>query len=96
VQKKYLQAPFCYISDGRWETERPIKENKEKKLSALRPDISGRINEKPVAIEIQASSLTIPEIIKRTKSYSKRKIAILWVVPLLEELKKYAISPSSI
>ncbi|MDF1817809.1 MAG: competence protein CoiA family protein [Immundisolibacteraceae bacterium] len=78
---------------GNWATERPIEKNKLKKLTALRPDISGRIEEKPLAIEIQASSLTIPEIIKRTKSYSRRKIAILWVVPLSEELKKTPFRP---
>lgn len=92
-KKSICKHLFATFPDGRWETERPIKENKEKKLSALRPDISGRINEKPVAIEIQTSSLTIPEIIKRTKSYSKRKIAILWVVPLLEELKNTPFRP---
>jgi competence protein CoiA len=87
---EYLKGKF---PEGKWETERPIEENKEKKLSALRPDASGRINGQPVCIEVQASSLTIPEIIKRTKSYAKRKVAILWVVPLSEKLKSTPFRP---
>ncbi|POZ53216.1 competence protein CoiA family protein [Methylovulum psychrotolerans] len=92
-KKSFCKHLSSIFPDGHWETERPIKENKEKKLSALRPDISGRINGFPVAIEIQASSLTIPEIIKRTASYSKRKIAILWIVPLLEKLQNTPFRP---
>ena len=71
---------------GKWAVERPIPENKDKNIPALRPDISGRINSHPIAIEVQASSLTIPKIVRRTKSYAKRNIAILWVVPLLNKL----------
>lgn len=97
LHKKCKESICEYLSgiypEGKWATERPIEENKDKKLTALRPDVSGRIGNYPVAIEIQASSLTIPEIIKRTKSYSKRNVAILWIVPLLEELKKTPFRP---
>jgi len=78
---------------GKWEVERPIPENKDKGIDAVRPDISGRIDGQPIAIEVQASSLTIPKIIQRTKTYSKRGIAMLWIVPLLEELSDKPFRP---
>ncbi|MEM6821846.1 MAG: competence protein CoiA family protein [Verrucomicrobiota bacterium] len=71
---------------GNWECERPIPENKDKKIPKLIPDISGRINGKPVVIEIQASYLTVPKIVKRSVAYRAKKCAVLWVVPLKEEL----------
>ena len=72
--------------DGNWQVERPIPENKEKKITELKPDISGRINGKPIVIEVQASSLTLPKIIKRVNGYYARKTSILWIVPLKEDL----------
>lgn len=87
---KYLSNIF---PSGNWAVERPIEKNKEKGIPDLRPDVSGRINGYPITIEVQASSLTIPEIVKRTEAYSKRKIAILWVVPLLGELLSAPFRP---
>jgi hypothetical protein len=72
--------------NGNWLVERPIPENKEKKIGKLVPDISGRINGKPVVIEVQASSLTLPKIIKRVNGYYARKVSVLWIVPLKEDL----------
>ncbi len=68
--------------EGNWAVERPILENKEKYLSAVTPDISGRIDRIPVIIEIQTSILPLRTIIKRTEQYTKRECAILWIVPL--------------
>lgn len=78
-----LQNEFPY---GNWAVERLIPENKEKGLNKLTPDISGRINNKPIAIEIQNSTLTLDKILKRVDGYSKRGVSILWIVPLKEEL----------
>jgi hypothetical protein len=78
-----LQKAF---PEGKWEIERPIKENKEKGLAQLVPDISGRINNKPIVIEIQRSFLNIKTISKRTEEYTKRGVAILWLIPLKEDL----------
>ncbi len=58
----------------------------ERNIPALKPDIGGRINNKRVAIEIQNSSLTIPQILKRSMAYSFHKISILWIVPLREAI----------
>src|SRR5437764_578539 len=70
-----------------------IKENKTRKLAALRPDIGGRINGKRIAIEVQSSALTVPRILKRCHGYSKRNISILWVVPLCDELGEKPFRP---
>ena len=72
--------------EGKWETERTIPKNDALSVPELRPDISGRINDTRVAIEVQASSLTVNKIVARTESYAKRGISLLWVVPLTEEL----------
>lgn len=72
--------------DGKWATERPIPANETLGVQKLVPDVSGNINGFRVAIEIQLSQISLSQIIKRTTAYTKRKIAILWVVPLHEPL----------
>lgn len=79
--------------DGKWAAERTIPENKDKKLPELRPDASGRINGIPVAIEVQASTLTVTKIVKRAQDYTKWGIALLWVVPLTESLGDVPFRP---
>lgn len=82
------------IPGGHWVCDSVrIKANKEKKLPELQPDIGGRINGKRVAIEIQVSALTLPQIVKRVKGYSGRGVAILWIVPLKEPLPEGSIGP---
>lgn len=71
---------------GNWLVERPIPENKEMKIGKLIPDISGRINGKPVVVEVQASTLTLPKILKRVNGYYARNVSILWIIPLKEDL----------
>lgn len=68
--------------EGKWECERSIPANQAKGTPALVPDISGRINDLRVVIEVQASSMTIPKIVKRAAAYHDLGIAILWIVPL--------------
>jgi len=92
-KKSICEHLSSVFPDGHWETERTLEENKEKRLSEIRPDISGRINSVGVAIEVQASSMTIPKIIRRTKSYSKWGFVLLWVVPLLGPLIKKPFRP---
>lgn len=71
---------------GKWEKERPINADKEKGFAALVPDLSGRIGDLPIAIEIQRSFLNVKKIQHRTKEYTKRGVAILWLVPVKMEL----------
>jgi len=79
--------------DGKWAVERPIPANAERNLPELRPDISGRIYQQRVAIEVQAGALTPTKIVKRSVAYSRRGIALLWVVPLHEPLGTEPIRP---
>ena len=79
--------------DGKWEVERPIPEDKDRKIPKLVPDISGRMNGVRVAIEVQVSSLTIPRIVQRTKDYEKRGIPLVWIVPLSEPLGDIPFRP---
>lgn len=74
------------FQNGNWDVERTIPPNKDKGFEKLVPDISGRINGKPVVIEVQASSLTLPKILKRVNGYFLRNVSILWIVPLKEDL----------
>jgi competence protein CoiA len=78
---------------GKWEVERPIRESKAQKIAAVKPDISGRIGGVPIAIEVQASALSISGIIKRTRTYSQRGISMLWIVPLRTELDAEPFRP---
>lgn len=72
--------------DGRWEMERPIPAKPSHGIAELRPDISGRISEQRVAIEVQASALTPTKIVARSMAYAQRGIALLWIIPLREAL----------
>lgn len=79
--------------EGKWEAERTIPENKDKKIPELRPDVSGRIGDIRIAIEVQASALTVTKIVKRATDYSKRGIYLLWIVPLTEPLGNLPFRP---
>ncbi|WP_081452636.1 competence protein CoiA family protein [Verrucomicrobium spinosum] len=72
---------------------RRLKANAPRGRKARKPDIGGRINGKPVVIEIQKSALGIRELIARTRDYNERGISILWVVPLKEPLGKDIFQP---
>lgn len=53
----------------------------ERSLNGVRPDISLYINNIPVAIEVQNSSISINEIYRRTKQYALLGVYLLWVLP---------------
>lgn len=80
--------------DGNWQTERPIPANFKNKGNKERiPDISGKINGKGIAIEVQVSSYTINRIYEKTVDYTKLGIAVLWLIPLKEELGQEPFRP---
>ena len=73
--------------EGNWGKERTIEANfKGKQNKEIRPDLSGRIGTKGVAIEVQASAYTIERIFNKTLEYKKLGIAVLWIVPLKVDL----------
>jgi len=79
--------------NGKWATERTIPANKENEIPDLRPDISGWIGNARVVIEIQSSALSVKKIVQRTTDYRRRRIAILWVIPLLHEMEQPLFRP---
>lgn len=56
---------------SKWELER--------NLGSVRPDVSGYIGQTPVAIEVQASSLGLERISKRTSEYAVKNISVIWL-----------------
>ena len=78
---------------GKWEAERTIPANNKFGTPVLRPDISGYIDDKRIVIEVQASALSITEILKRTAAYTKLDSNILWIVPLTEQLGNLPFRP---
>lgn len=86
-KNELLDALMEAFPDGKWEKEREnFKSDKLKGYTKVRPDLSGRIGEKGVIVEIQASTLSISTILNRIEQYSKRGAYILWIVPLEEDL----------
>lgn len=65
-----LKAPGC----KNWAMERYIYEG------VVRPDLSGRINDIPLVIEVQRSNTTVETVIKRFQEYSRHRIPMLWVL----------------
>ena len=65
----------------------------ERDLGAVRPDVSAYINGVPVAIEVQASNLTLEKIRHRTEQYARRGIYVIWLPVYKESLKAGLYSP---
>ena len=72
--------------DGGWKVERPIESSLKRGTKRIVPDISGRINSIPIAIEIQKSTYTLNKIQDKTEQYYKWGIFVLWIIPLREDL----------
>ena len=72
--------------NGNWAVERAINESKRFGTKKIVPDISGRINGIPIAIEVQRSAYTLNKIKEKTEIYNKRGVYVLWIIPLREEL----------
>lgn len=92
-KNEICNALALLMPDGKWETERSVVENRKLGTPTLRPDISGYINGKLVAIEVQASVLSIPNILKKMDAYTKWKINTLWIIPLTKSLGDLPFRP---
>lgn len=79
--------------DGNWGLERTIPARADPDIGEARPDVSGRVRGVALAIEVQASALAIDDVVHRTRSYAKRRIPVLWVVPVPEQLTSDALRP---
>ena len=65
----------------------------ERDLGAVRPDVSAYIGGVPVAIEVQASNLSLEKISRRTQEYARRGIYVLWLPIYQEGLRRNLYSP---
>jgi len=62
----------------------------ERSLKTCRPDVSAYINDVPVAIEVQISTLSMETIIRRTEEYGRKGIYVLWLLqwtPYLDSVR---------
>ncbi|MBS1631477.1 MAG: hypothetical protein JST10_02780 [Bacteroidetes bacterium] len=66
----------------------------EKPLLGCRPDIFVEGTRESIAIEVQTSSLTAEEILRRTEQYCGLGIYVLWVIPF-ERDRVYKYDPLS-
>jgi competence protein CoiA len=67
----------------------------EKDFTISVADIYANISGIPVAIEIQKSSLSVNEIVDRTKNYNKLGIYVLWLGLFNEKLSSEKYSPKA-
>jgi len=65
----------------------------ERYLKEVRPDISAYINGVPVAIEVQISNLSLDDVIRRTREYTRRGIHLLWLAEWTSALDDERYSP---
>ncbi|WP_395746689.1 competence protein CoiA family protein [Prosthecobacter sp.] len=72
---------------------RKIQGSRETNRKTRKPDIEGWIKGRRVVIEVQKSALGIRSLIARTRDYSELGIAVLWVVPLTQELGEEIFRP---
>ncbi len=87
---EYLQKNFPF---GKWEKERPIPKNEKNGFKEVVPDISGRIGNQPIAIEVQISPYTINRIYDKLIEYKKRGVLVLYIIPLYKELGEEVFRP---
>lgn len=65
----------------------------EQPLGSVRPDVCAYINDVPVAIEVQISSLSLETITERTIEYARKGIYVLWLLQWTPELDSKRYSP---
>lgn len=72
---------YEYIKEG-WGSKLKVLEI-EKWIcdNSIRPDVYIETSRNKIAIEVQATALTVDEIKRRTSKYFKNGIAVLWVMP---------------
>lgn len=86
AKEEIRDALRSIYAKGNWDVERTLEADANKGRPELRPDVSGRIGKQPIAIEIQWSTLSITQIIKRSIGYKKWRIPVLWLLPIKQDL----------
>lgn len=57
----------------------------ERYMGTVRPDVSFLLGDIPVAIEVQKSAIATDAVTRRTREYTRRGIALLWIFPFDKE-----------
>jgi competence protein CoiA len=65
----------------------------ERDLGTVRPDVSAYINDVPMAIEVQLSTLSVEKIAYRTNEYRRKGIYVLWLPVYHAGLERELYSP---
>ena len=65
----------------------------ERGLGTVRPDVSCWMDQIPIAVEVQISTLTLDQIVYRTAQYAKKGIYVLWLPLYKEALEDRRYSP---
>jgi competence protein CoiA len=65
----------------------------ERYLREVRPDVSFLLNGQLVALEIQLSQLSLEKIAERTKAYTRKNIAVLWMPLFWRDLLERRYAP---
>jgi len=105
----HKQNSNCHFGEGESENHRLCKrqilnalqkepaainfEIERTELKTVIPDISGRIRDIPVVIEIQNSSIDIETIKYRTREYTRRGIYLLWILIWNDRLDSEKYNP---
>src|SRR5260370_21056264 len=66
----------------------------ESPFENIRPDVSAYINDVPVAIEVQISSLSLETIKRRTIEYARNGTYVLWLLQWTPQLDAKRYSPA--
>lgn len=72
---------YNYIKNGWGKKLKLIELEKWICKNKIRPDIYIETKKNKIAIEVQASILTVSDIRNRTEKYSKNDINVLWILP---------------
>lgn len=67
----------------------------ERPLGSVRPDVSAYINDVPVAIEVQISSLSVDTIMRCTIDYARKGIYVLWLLQWTPALHSKRYTPKA-
>lgn len=74
---------YDYIKNGWGKKLRLIELEKWICNNSIRPDIYIETRKSKIAIEVQATILTVSDIKKRTEKYNKNNIHVLWILPFV-------------
>ncbi len=72
---------YSYIKNGWGNKLKLIELEKWICKNSIRPDIYIETSRNKIAIEVQATILTVSEIKRRTEKYNKNDINVLWILP---------------